>query len=711
MNPLTGAPLSKRYFEILEARQALPVYEYRDRFLQALKEHDVIVVMGETGSGKTTQIPSYILLEHYEEQLRRAATTASAASGGLDVMSSKKLVVACTQPRRVAAMSVARRVAEELDVSLGGHVGYSIRFEDCTDNRTVLKYMTDGMLLREAMFDPLLSAYGVIVLDEAHERTVSTDILMGLLKELVVKRNVKTAHSGFMPLKIVIMSATLDAEKFQKYFNDAPLLKIPGRTFPVDIMYTAQPEPDYFEAAVRTALQIHMYEEPGDILVFLTGEEEIENAVKKLKEEPLMSKDSVLLLPLYSSLPMSQQSRIFDPAPPKTRKIIFSTNIAETSLTIDGIVYVVDTGFSKQKLYNPRIRVESLLVSPISQASANQRAGRAGRTKPGKCFRLYTESSFDRDLLKDTYPEILRCNLSALVLQLKKLQIDDLVHFDFIDPPTPEALMRALETLHHLGALNDDGALTETGSLMSDFPVDPLLAKVLIHSHELSCSNEVLSIIAMLSVPNVFLRPPDKKRYADAAQRQFHHPDGDHVMLLNVYHAFKGVDKKAASGWARDNFLNLRHLLSADDVRSQLERLCIKMQIPLKSPPAFGTRDYYERILKAFVSGFFMQAAHMESSSGFYSTVKDNQIVKLHPSSCLESKPEWVIYNEFLLTSHQYIRTVSRINVSWLFMMAPSFFCEWKSWPDCEGTRSLMAYSTRTQKEKEKGDRKKRKHE
>uniref|UniRef100_A0A8C5BJE5 RNA helicase n=1 Tax=Gadus morhua TaxID=8049 RepID=A0A8C5BJE5_GADMO len=483
INPFTNLPHTPRFYDILKKRLQLPVWEYKETFNDILVRHQSFVLVGETGSGKTTQIPQWCV-----DMVRSTP--------------GPKRAVACTQPRRVAAMSVAQRVADEMDIMLGQEVGYSIRFEDCSSAKTLLKYMTDGMLLREAMNDPLLERYGVIILDEAHERTLATDILMGVLKEVVRQR---------ADLKVIVMSATLDAGKFQVYFDSCPLLTIPGRTHPVEIFYTPEPERDYLEAAIRTVVQIHMCEEEeGDVLLFLTGQEEIDEACKRIKREvDDLGGDvgDIKIIPLYSTLPPQQQQRIFEAPPPpqgqrghRTKGVVVSTNIAETSLTIDGVVFVIDPGFAKQKVYNPRIRVESLLVTAISKASAQQRAGRAGRTRPGKCFRLYTEKAYKTEMQDNTYPEILRSNLGSVVLQLKKLGIDDLVHFDFMDPPAPETLMRALELLNYLAALNDDGDLTELGSMMAEFPLDPQLAKMVIASCEFNCSNEILSITAMLSV-------------------------------------------------------------------------------------------------------------------------------------------------------------------------------------------------------------------
>lgn len=618
------------------------------------QKSQILVFVGETGSGKTTQIPQFVLFD--------------------DLPQSQRKLVACTQPRRVAAMSVAQRVANEMDVTLGDEVGYSIRFEDVTSQKTILKYMTDGMLLREAMNDHNLLRYSTIILDEAHERTLATDILMGLLKEVALRRP---------DLKIVIMSATLDAQKFQTYFNDAPLLAVPGRTHPVEIFYTQEPERDYVEAALRTVLQIHATEPEGDILLFLTGEEEIEDACRKISleaDEMIREADAgpLKVYPLYGTLPPAMQQKIFDPAPPARgpggrpgRKCIVATNIAETSLTIDGIVYVVDPGFSKQKVYNPRIRVESLLVSPISKASAQQRAGRAGRTRPGKCFRLYTEGAFKKELIEQTYPEILRSNLASTVLELKKLGIDDLVHFDFMDPPAPETLMRALEELNYLACLDDEGNLTTLGKLASEFPLDPALAVMLISSPEFYCSNEILSLTALLSVPQIFVRPASARKRADEMKALFAHPDGDHLTMLNVYHAFKSPQAQAnLKQWCHDHFLSLRALQSADNVRVQLRRIMEREELELMSTP-FENKKYYENIRRALVAGFFMQVAKREGAGKTYVTVKDNQNVLLHPSTVLGQDSEWVVYNEFVLTTKNYIRTVTGVRPEWLLV---SFF-------------------------------------
>lgn len=709
----TGRPFSKRYREILEKRRELPVFSKRHDFLSLITENQIVVLEGETGSGKTTQIPQFLV-----HHLHSASFNNDGSSHSTPKM---RRIIGCTQPRRVAATSVARRVAEEMDSVLGEQVGYSIRFEECTGPSTILKYMTDGMLLREAMADPLLDRYAAIVIDEAHERTVATDILMGLLKLVAKKRP---------DLKIVVMSATLDALKFSKYFDQAPTLSVSGRTHPVQIFYTTDPEPDYLDAAVRTVQHIHLEEPtPGDILLFLTGEEEIEKACEMIsagcaqfgKEIPPIS-----VVPLYSSLPPYLQQRVFEPAPPPRapghpmgRKVIVSTNIAETSLTIDGVVYVVDPGFSKQKVYNPRVRVESLLVAPISQASARQRAGRAGRTQPGKAYRLYPERVFHKDLLPQTYPEILRCNLASVVLDLKKLNIDDLVHFDFMDPPAPETLMRALELLNYLNALDDEGELTPVGRLMGEFPLDPQLSRALISSAmaprvsttssdhysapsnlnqkkntarefknawdipsdtlrpSQQCAGQMLSIVAMLSVQNCFVRPRDRQHAADRAKEALAHSDGDHLTLLNVYDAYK--INGSSHEWCARNFLNPRALKAADDVRIQLTRLMERLGLSVADCPLKS--GALSRVVREALScGFFTQVAHQGTgSNSTFSTIKDGQSVRLHPSSVLDCTSgagftEWVLYHEFVLTSQNYIRNVTRVDPVFLLEAASHYF-------------------------------------
>ncbi|KAJ3746041.1 P-loop containing nucleoside triphosphate hydrolase protein [Lentinula detonsa] len=682
LNPFTKQPHSAQYRKILETRRALPVFSQMDDFLELFSKNQIIVMIGETGAGKTTQIPQFVTYS--------------------DLPHTKGKLVACTQPRRVAAMSVAQRVADEMDVQLGKQVGYSIRFEDMTESGTTfLKYMTDGMLLREAMSDTELSRYSTIILDEAHERTLATDILMGLLKTLAKRRK---------DLKIIVMSATLDAVKFQSYFSlhdsaageepsPAPLFKVPGRTHPVEVFYTQEPEPDYVEAAIRTVLMIHRAEDPGDILVFLTGEEEIEDACRKIKTDAddLLNADPssvgpLICVPLYSSLPPQQQQRIFDAAPkpsqagyPSGRKVVVSTNIAETSLTIDGIVYVVDPGFSKQTVYNPRIRVESLLVSPISKASAQQRAGRAGRTRPGKCFRLYTEKDFISELEEQTPPEILQSNLANAVLELAKLGIKDLIRFDYLDAPAPETLMRALELLNYLAALNDEGELTALGGVMAEFPLDPQLAKTLIVSPEFKVSNEILTITAMLSIPNVWLRPPNQRAAADQAKAMLTVPEGDHLTLLNVFNNYS--QNKDERNWAWNNFLSARALAQAENVRAQLLRTMEKYDVDVISLEDERKRNI--GIRQALSCGFFMQVAHKEGEKGSYLTVKDNQVVALHPSCGLDTQPEWVLFNEFVLTKRPYIRTVTEVKPEWMLEYAPVYF-DLASFPGGETKRALQ---------------------
>ncbi|KAJ5719236.1 ATP-dependent RNA helicase DHX8 [Penicillium malachiteum] len=622
-----------------QQRESLPVFKFRKPLLDAVAANQILIVVGDTGSGKTTQVTQYL---------------AEAGYGN-------KGIIGCTQPRRVAAMSVAKRVSEEVGCRLGAQVGYTIRFEDMTSPETVIKYQTDGMLQREILIDPDLKKYSVIMLDEAHERTIATDILFGLLKKTVKRRP---------DLRLIVTSATLDAEKFSEYFNGCPIFSIPGRTFPVEIMYSKEPESDYLDAALITVMQIHLTEAAGDILVFLTGQEEIDTACEILFERMKALGPSVpdlIILPMYSALPSEIQSRIFEPAPPGARKVIIATNIAETSITVDNIYYVIDPGFVKQNAYDPKLGMDSLVVTPVSQAQAKQRAGRAGRTGPGKCFRLYTEAAYQSEMLPTTIPDIQRQNISHTILMLKAMGINDLLHFDFMDPPPTNTMLTALEELYALSALDDEGLLTRLGRKMADFPMEPGLAKVVIASVDIGCSDEMLSIVAMLSIASPFYRPKEKQQQADQKKAKFHDPTGDHLTLLNVYNAWKQSNFNNA--WCFENFIQARQIRRAEDVRKQLLSIMQRHKHRIVSCGRDTTK-----VRQALCTGFFRNAARKDQEGG-YKTLVEGTPVYLHPSSALFGKAsEHVIYHELVLTAKEYMRITTSIEPKWLVEAAPTFF-------------------------------------
>lgn len=623
-----------------EQRQSLPIFKLRQELVQAIRDNQVLIVVGDTGSGKTTQMTQYLAEEGFADRGK----------------------IGCTQPRRVAAVSVAKRVAEEVGCRVGQEVGYTIRFEDCTSPETKIKYMTDGMLQRECLVDPDVSNYSVIMLDEAHERTIATDVLFGLLKKALKRRP---------DLKLIVTSATLDAEKFSTYFFGCPIFTIPGRTYPVEILYTKEPEPDYLDAALITVMQIHLSEPTGDILVFLTGQEEIDTSCEILFERMKALGPSVpelIILPVYSALPSEMQTRIFEPTPAGSRKVILATNIAETSITIDGIYYVVDPGFVKQNAYDPRLGMDSLVVTPISQAQARQRAGRAGRTGPGKCYRLYTEAAYRNEMLPNSIPDIQRQNLASTILALKAMGINDLVNFDFMDPPPAQTLLTALESLYALSALDDEGLLTRLGRKMADFPMEPMMSKMLIASVDLGCSEEMLSIVAMLSVQNVFYRPKDKQTQADAKKAKFFQPEGDHLTLLGVYNGWAA--SKFSMPWCMDNFVQGRSLRRAQDVRKQLVGIMDRYKHDIVS-----CGKNYNRVRKAICSGYFRNAAKKDPQEGYKSLAESGGSVYIHPSSALFNRaPEYCVYHEVVLTTREYMREVTAIEPKWLVEVAPRFF-------------------------------------
>ena len=638
-----------------DVRKSLPIYAYRDELLKCVRENQVTIIVGETGSGKTTQIPQYL----HEAGYTKKATRDKVA-----------IKVGCTQPRRVAAMSVAARVAQEMGCHLGHECGYHIRFEDETCERTMVKYMTDGMLLREFLADATLGSYSVIMVDEAHERSLATDVLFGLVKDIARFRD---------DIKLIISSATMDAQKFSDYFDKAPIFLIPGRRFPVDILYTKAPEADYLDAAVVTALQVHISQPtPGDVLIFLTGQQEIDTCeqILKLRTQSLGSKIKELLIcPIYASLPSEKQAEVFVPTPENARKVVIATNIAETSLTIEGICFVIDAGFAKQNSYNPKTGMESLLVTPISKAGAVQRAGRAGRTQAGKCFRLYTAWSFKHELPDVTVPEIQRTNMASTVLMLKSMGIDDLINFDFLDPPPVDTLIKSLEQLYALSALNHNGELTKTGRRMAEFPCDPMLSKTILASEKYECVEQILTICSMLDVNNsVFYRPKDKALHADNAKKNFARGGhGDHFALLNVYNDW--AETNYSRQWCFENFVQEKSMIRARDIREQFVDLCERVEIEL-----VDSSDVV-KVAKAITSGYFYHSAKF-SRDGTYRTVKNPHTVAIHPQSTLfkgkekEDLPRWVTYHRLMFTSKEYMRQIIVIEPAWLIEVAPHYYKE-----------------------------------
>ncbi|KIY03601.1 uncharacterized protein Z520_00292 [Fonsecaea multimorphosa CBS 102226] len=638
----TGSSAFSKSKTLKEQREYLPAFAVREELMRVIRDNQVIIVVGQTGSGKTTQLTQFLHEEGY-------------GNHGL---------IGCTQPRRVAAMSVAKRVSEEMEVELGGLVGYAIRFEDCTSDETVIKYMTDGVLLRESLTQRDLDKYSCIIMDEAHERALNTDVLMGLIKKVLARRR---------DLKLIVTSATMNSERFSRFYGGAPEFIIPGRTFPVDIQYSRSPCEDYVDSAVKQVLAIHVSQGAGDILVFMTGQEDIEVTCELIEERLrlLVNPPKLMVLPIYSQMPADLQAKIFDPAPPGVRKVIVATNIAETSLTVDGIMYVVDAGYSKLKVYNPKMGMDTLQITPISQANASQRAGRAGRTGPGKAFHLYTEQAFKNELYIQTIPEIQRTNLANTVLLLKSLGVKDLLDFDFMDPPPQDTITTSLFDLWALGALDHVGDLTTIGRTMTAFPMDPSLAKMLITSStEYGCSEEMLTIVSMLSVPSVFYRPKERQEESDAAREKFFVHESDHLTLLHVYTQWKS--NGYSDGWCVRHFLHPKALRRAKEIREQLHDIMVGQQkMELVS---CGTD--WDIIRKCICSGYYHQAARRRGV-GEYLNLRTSVTVQLHPTSALYGlgdPPDYVVYHELILTSKEYMSCVTAVDPHWLADLGGVFY-------------------------------------
>ena len=645
-----------------------PIVKSRDHILYLLEQFQVVVVVGETGCGKSTQIPQYIVEAGW--------------------CNTKGSMIGITEPRRIAVTTLATRVAEECNSTLGERVGYSIRFDECfSRTETKIKYMTEGILIREMMEDPLLKNYSVIMLDEVHERTVEVDIIMGLIKRVLRKRS---------DLRVIISSATVDAEYIRDFFNNndsletekveksskATVLCVEGTSYSVDLFYLQEPCPDYVKSCVDTVLKIHKAEPPGDILVFLTGMDEIDQCISYLNEHKNNTNNKsgmkLLPLPMHGSLPPRDQLKVFQPSVRGHRKVVVATNIAETSITIEGIAYVVDSCFVKMKWFNPETSVDALIVTEISKASAQQRTGRAGRTRPGQCFRLCREEDFEK-LSLNTPPEMQRTDLAMPVLLLKALGISNLVRFEFPSAPPSKNLIAALELLFALGALNEKGELTiPLGEQMSELPIHPALSKMLINSSTFNCMREISIIVAMLQVDNVFQTPSSQAAKARSKHREFEVEEGDLITYLNVFLAFASKleeqGEECCKHWCSTHFLKYKTLQRANQLlgrlRATLKRFGFSYQDRHKSMQATG-----DDVRRCIVSGLFPNAAYLHPS-GVYRTVRGDIPLHMHPTSVLYAlkPPSWLVYSELIHTNKLLMKDITSIEPSWLEVLAPHYY-------------------------------------
>ncbi|MFA7895148.1 ATP-dependent RNA helicase HrpA [Pseudomonas putida] len=627
---------------------SLPIAAKRDEIKKALAEHQVLVIAGETGSGKTTQLPKICL------ELGRG-------SHGL---------IAHTQPRRIAARSVAARVAEELGTPLGGLVGYQVRFEDQGDANTLVKLMTDGILLAETQHDRFLERYDTIIVDEAHERSLNIDFLLGYLKTLLHRRP---------ELKLIITSATIDLERFSKHFDNAPIIEVSGRTFPVETWYRpltseqdeeGNPVEDDLtvdQAILATLDELAQHERgqgkgPGDVLIFLPGEREIRDAAEILRKAQLRHTE---ILPLYARLSPAEQQRIFQPH--AGRRVVLATNVAETSLTVPGIRYVIDTGTARISRYSYRAKVQRLPIEAVSQASANQRKGRCGRVEPGICVRLYSEEDFNsRPAFTD--PEILRTNLAAVILQMLHLRLGAIDAFPFIEPPDGKAISDGFNLLQELSAVNRENQLTPVGRQLARLPIDPRLGRMLLEGARLGSLQEVLIVTSALSVQDPRERPPERQQAADQAHAQWKDVDSDFAALVNLWRGFEeqrqALTANPLRNWCRKQFLNYLRLREWRDAHRQLALICRELQLTVNKEPCD-----YPKLHKAVLSGLLSQIGH-KTEDGDYQGARQRRFW-VHPSSGIGRKrPQWVMAAELVETTKLYARVVARIEPDWIEPLA-----------------------------------------
>ncbi|XP_032357306.1 DEAD/H (Asp-Glu-Ala-Asp/His) box polypeptide 32a isoform X1 [Etheostoma spectabile] len=653
LNQFDGLPFSSRYYKLLKERKSLPVWKVRCDFKDALVNNQLVIVSGTAKTGRSTQIPQWCAEFCLSAQYQHG-------------------MVVCTQTNRQQAVDLALRVADEMDVNIGHEVGYTIPLETCCSSDTVLRYCTDDMLLREMMSDPFLEHFGVIIIDQAHERTVSTDILLGLLKDILLQRP---------ELRVVVLAIPPVTDKLLSHHGSIPLISLEASS-PAEAVHSNCGNKDYFFSALRLVLEIHRTKEDGDVVVFFASAEEVHCAHSILQREgtrlgaELGQMVPVVLCPRRGGplLVLTDQ-----PGSKRSRMVYLSTKQGEDIWwATKSVNFVIDTGVQKKMVYNPRIRANSEVLQPISQCQADLRRRLSGPT--GKCFCLYPE---DSQLPSENSPQILESNITPTVLFLKRMEIAGLGQCDFIDRPDPEGLMQALEELDYLAALDDDGNLSEIGIIMSEIPLDPQMAKALLASCEFDCVSEMLTIAAMLSASSCFPEPPAGMTHeAVQCHRKFQHPEGDHFTLINIYNAFKQSQREqyfTAEKWCQDYFLDHSALKTAEAIRAELTDTLNRIELPI-SEPSFGTKTNTLNIKRALLAGFFMQIARDVDGSGNYFILTHKHMAQVHPLSCYGAQsqqmglPEWVVFHEYTLSDNNCMRTVSEISPQVYIQMAPLYF-------------------------------------
>ncbi|WP_114776281.1 ATP-dependent RNA helicase HrpA [Vibrio cholerae] len=633
----------KQQMPKIEYPALLPVSQKRDDIAQAIAHHQVVIVAGETGSGKTTQLPKICA------ELGRG----------------KYGLIGHTQPRRLAARSVANRIAEEMETELGGFVGYKVRFTDQISDQTQIKLMTDGILLAEIQNDRFLNQYDTIIIDEAHERSLNIDFILGYLKQLLPRRP---------DLKVIITSATIDPERFSKHFSNAPIIEVSGRTYPVEVRYRplagdddSESDRDQLEGIFQAVDEL-CDEGLGDILIFMNGEREIRDTADALSKRNLRDTE---IVPLYARLSAGEQNKIFQPH--AGRRIVLATNVAETSLTVPGIKYVIDPGTARISRYSYRTKVQRLPIEPISQASANQRKGRCGRTEEGICIRLYSEEDFlSRPEFTD--PEILRTNLASVILQMTALGLGDIEAFPFVEAPDKRNIQDGVRLLEELGAINDQikdpkKRLTESGKQLARLPIDPRLARMVLEASKIGCLKEVMIIASALSIQDPRERPSDKQQSADDKHRRFNHEDSDFLTLVNLWHYIGQQQKALTSNQFRRqcklDYLNYLRVREWQDVYTQLHQSTREMGFKLNDEPGS-----YHAVHSAILVGLLSHIGMKDQEKNEYHGARNARFNIFPASGLFKKQPKWVMSAELVETSKLWARVVAKIEPDWIEPLA-----------------------------------------